>query len=466
MLLLGPLLAAHAAAPAVPPAAPLPPEIQRTVERLHAAALADTNGYAIVEDLVTRIGPRLAGSPAEARARAWAAAMFRAQGFSNIRIESFPIAAWQPESQSAAVVAPESQPLVIAAIGGSPATPAAGIEGEVLRFRNMAELQQASADAVRGRMVFIDEPMARTQDGSGYGAAIVKRSACAPAAQRLGALACLIRSVGTNRDRFAHQGRGSPGDVAIPVPTAALAPPDADTLARLIARSGVPVRVRLSIQASTFPRAESGNVLAEVPGREHPEQIVLAAAHLDSWSLGQGAIDDGAGVAIITAAARLISDLPVRPKRTIRLLLAGSEEPGALGGIAYGGAHGHEQHMLAAESDGGADAIWRLRTRFGTGALTHAATLAGALAPLAIIPGGNVLQAGGGGEDVDPVTSAGVPLLSLSQDMSRYFDAHHTANDTLERIDPAQLRQNIAAWAITLYLIAEMDWDLRAGGLP
>jgi carboxypeptidase Q len=223
----------------------------------------------------------------------------------------------------------------------------------------------------------------------------------------------------------------------------------------------VPIVVHLDIQASTNAQAESGNVLAEVIGRSAPEQIVLAAAHLDSWTLGHGAVDDGAGVAIITAAARLINELPVKPRRSIRLLLAGAEEQGGFGGIAYGNAHGQEQHVIAAESDGGAGKIWRVRTRVAGSALPYAQALQRALAPLAIIAGDNLLDKDGGGTDIDAITEQGVAIIALNQDMSRYFDVHHTANDVLAEVESNALRQNIAAWAIALYLAAEMEWEPR-----
>jgi carboxypeptidase Q len=449
-----------AAQPPPPPVTALPPDVARTVAQLRAAALADDNGYAIVEDLVTRIGARMGGSPEEARARAWASDMFRQQGFSNIRVETFPVVLWQAPVEQVAIVEPGQQALEAVAIGGSPSTPAGGITAPVQRFGTLDELQ-ASTASLAGRIAFIDEPMARTQDFSGYSAAVRRRSGCSQAASRLGALACVIRSVGTNDDRFAHQGNGGrPGSVALP--TLAVSPPDADTLSRLIARSATPVRLRLALEARVTPNAESGNVLAEVVGRENPTEIVLAAAHLDSWSGAPGAVDDGAGVAIITAAAKLIQSLPVKPRRTIRLLLAGSEETGGFGGTDYGARHGNERHIVAAESDAGAGRVWQLSTGFGAGALPHARALAAQLAPLAINPGSTSLPPGDGGTDINAITTAGVPVLLLHQDLTRYFDIHHTANDTLERIDRDELRQNIAAWAVTLYLIAEMGWDLRA----
>ena len=311
--------------------APLSAEQQRNVERLREAALDSDLAWDIVEGLVTDVGPRLAASEAEARARDWSVAMLRRQGFTNIRIEPYTMPFWDSTVEEATIVSPSRQPMVVAALGGSAPTPQGGLEAEIVRFDSLASLDAATSAQVQGRIVFIDERMTRTQDGSGYGPAVAKRGGCASRAQARGAAACLIRSVGTDTHRFAHQGgsvRQRPAGTSLPV--ASVSPADADNLARLAARG--PVRVHLNIQVDVRDQAPSGNVIAEIRGRERPDEIVLLAAHLDSWDLGQGAVDDGAGVAIITAAAKLIRDLPRRPRRTIRILLAGAEENGAFGG--------------------------------------------------------------------------------------------------------------------------------------
>ncbi|HMA11505.1 MAG TPA: M20/M25/M40 family metallo-hydrolase [Steroidobacteraceae bacterium] len=439
--------------------------VRQTVDALRRAALSDTNGHALLEELVTRVGPRPAGTEAEARARQWAVAALQRQGFTNVRVDPFTTPSWQASVERLALLDPGSQQLSIVALGGSPSTPAGGVSGEVLRFESLAALQSANPDRVRGRIVYIDEHMPRTRDGSGYGAAVGKRRNCGIAARQLGALACLIRSAGTNDDRFAHQGWAgavSPGEQA---PSAALAPPDANVLSRLLAGGGT-ARVWLELETRFEPAAPSGNVLAEIVGREQPREFVLAAAHLDSWSHGQGALDDGAGVAIITAAARLINDLPVRPRRSIRLLLAGAEEPvnSDTGGRAYRDAHQQEHHVAAAESDVGDGRVWRLRGRPGKQPVPLAA-LREALAPLGI-EAGEFAPAVGGGSDIGPLVATGVSLVALNQDASRYFDFHHTANDTLERVRIEDLRQNIAAWAVTLYLLAELDGDAGTAADP
>jgi Zn-dependent M28 family amino/carboxypeptidase len=221
-----------------------------------------------------------------------------------------------------------------------------------------------------------------------------------------------------------------------------------------------PVRIRLEIHVEVRDNAPSGNVIAEIVGRERPEEIVLIGAHLDSWDQGTGALDDGAGVGIVVAAARLIRDMPRRPRRTIRVVLFGAEETGIHGAIAYARQHADQLslHMAAAESDFGADRIYRMRSRFGAGALPYAAAMQRALEPLGIAPGDNL---GNRGPDITPLRQAGVPVIELSQNGWDYFNYHHTPDDTLDKIDPEALRQNVAAYAIAAYLAAEMDWDFR-----
>jgi len=433
--------------------APISAEQQRNVDRLRTAAMQSDLAWHIVEGLVTDIGPRLAASEAEARARDWAVAMLRRQGFSNVRIEPFTMPFWDGVREEASIVSPSQQRMVVAALGGSAPTPAGGLEAQVVRFANLAELEAATNAQVSGRIVFIDERMNRMQDGSGYGVAVAKRGRCAQPAQQRGAVACIIRSVGTDTNRFAHQGGSLRQPEGVSLPVAAISPADADILARLVGRGAT--RVRLNIQVERRDEAPSGNVIAEIRGREHPEEIVLLAAHLDSWDLGQGAIDDGAGVAIITAAAKLINDLPGRPRRTIRILLAGAEENGVFGGAEYGRVHGGEHHVVVSESDFGADRIYSMSTRFNDDAMQYARAIQRELAPLGVLRGGNEA---GGGADINAIVTTGAAVVDLNQDGTNYFDFHHTANDTLYAIDPEALRQNVAAWAVFAYLAADTDW--------
>ena len=450
------------APPSPPVVAPVPPATQATIDRLRAAALSGDGAWDIVESLTTEIGPRHGGSDAEARARDWAVEKLKRLGFQNVHVEPFTIPYWARVTERASVLTPGGeQRLVVVALGGSGPTPAGGLEAEIVRFESIPALIAAAPERVRGKIVFIDEPTVRTQDGSGYGNGVVKRSQCAPNAAAKGAAACLIRSVGTDSHRFAHQGGGARQPNGLHFPAAAVSAPDADQLARLLTRGAV--RAKLEIAVETREEAPSGNVIADIVGREHPEQIVVIGGHLDSWDQGTGAIDDGAGVAITVAAAKLIRDLPRRPRRTVRVVLFGTEESGVFGGAAYAKAHAAElnNHILAAESDFGAREIWRLSSGVGEGALPYVRAIHNALRPLAITLGGN---ADTGGADVGGMHAGGVPVLELGQNGVDYFDYHHTPDDTLDKIDRAELRQNVAAYATMAWLAADMGWDFRAAG--
>ncbi len=438
--------------------AEIPGAVRENAELLIQAGLDDTVGYAFVRGLTTEVGSRLAGSEAEERARNWATQELAELGFANVRTEPFTIPYWSRRVDQASIVAPAPQAMVITALGGSTSTPPGGIEAEVVRFENMNELSAASSDVVTGKIVFIDEKMTRTQDGSGYGMAVRKRRNCATQTSDKGGVACLIRSVGTQARRFAHTGMMARGTAVGDGPAAALSPPDAEQLTRLLEIG--PVKVRLDIQVETQPEAPSGNVIAEVVGRERPEEVVLIGCHLDSWDLGTGAIDDGAGCGIVVGAAHLIMSLNEAPRRTIRVVLYGAEEVGLLGGYAYAQRHADEmdQHILAAESDFGADTIWRFETRFGEGALPYARAIQQLLEPLGIAPGHNLAS---GGPDVSMLVRSGVPVVSPAQNGWDYFDLHHTPDDTFDKIDRSKLNQNVATYAAFTYLAAEMDWDFR-----
>ncbi len=440
-------------------ATPIPDSMASTLDTLLEKAFETDTGYQFVEDLTTEVGPRLAGSEAEARARDWAVAELEDLGFDTVRVEGFEIPYWSRLTDKASILSPAPQNLVITALGGSTSTPEGGIEAEIIRFESLAELQAANPAMVEGKIVFIDEKMTRTQDGSGYGMAVRKRRACAGEAIEKGGLACLIRSVGTQTSRFPHTGMMARGEAVGAGPAAALSPPDADQLSRLLERG--PVTINLDIQVKTKETAPSGNVIAEITGSEKPEDIILLGCHLDSWDLATGAIDDGAGCGIVVGAAKLIKDLPEPPKRTIRVVLYGSEEVGLLGGRAYAREHAEElpNHIFAAESDFGADTIWQLDTNFGKGAMGHAKAIQQAVEPLGVAPGPNDAR---GGPDIFMLGMSGVPMIGARQNGWDYFDLHHTPDDTIDKVDPEKIQQNVAVYTAFTYLVAYSDWDLRA----
>lgn len=456
---------AASAQPAPEPAeAPIFTDAQiRTANKLIDQALADETAWSVLESVTTEVGPRLAASEAEARAREWGAAKLKQLGFKNVRIETYEMPYWGRLHEKAEIVSPFPQPLTVTALGNSPSTPEGGVVAEVVRFPSLKALRDAPMTGLEGKIVFVDERMTRTQDGSGYGVAVAKRGGAALEGKKRGAVAALIRSVGTDSHRMPHTGGMGRGG-AETIPAAALSAPDADQLARALKHAGgKPVTVRLDIATETKEKAISGNVIGEIPGQT--DEIIAVGGHLDSWDLGTGAIDDGAGIAIATAAAKLVGDLPGKPKRTIRVVMWGAEEVGVYGGRAYAEAHKDEigRHAFAAESDFGAGRIWQFRTNFGESALPAARAISEVLRPLGVGPGDNE---GDGGADVGALAQAGVPTASLVQDGTKYFDLHHTPDDTLDKVDPADLKQNVAVWAATIWLISEMDGSLRDPQTP
>jgi len=431
----------------------IPERAMEQAAQLRQRALADDTGWKITESLTTEVGPRMAGSEADARAVAWAEAKFRQLGFDRVWTEAVTFPKWERRSESAAVLGAHAQPLTITALGGSPA---GTVEGEVVRFADLAALEAAPEGSLAGRIAFVDYQMPAARDGAGYGKGSAIRSKGPSAAIRKGASGFLMRSAGTDSHRVPHTGITRFDEGLTPVPSAALGVPDAGQLARLLARG--PVKVRLAIDAGWDGSYTSQNVIGEITGRSKPQDVVLIGGHLDSWDLGTGAIDDAAGVGITMAAARLIAQMPKRPARSIRVVAFANEEQGLHGGKAYAAAHAGDvgRHQLAAESDFGAGRIYAFNT--GAPEYARAATqqIAQALAPLGIE---YAADKGGPGPDVGPLAARGATWAWLAQDGTDYFNLHHTADDTLDKIDPAALAQNVAAYAVFAYLAAEAEGD-------
>jgi len=429
----------------------LPPPVvaDPKVAALRDAALHDDYAWDVVEGLTTEVGQRLAGTEAEARARDWAVIKLRALGFSNVHVEPFDMAVWTRGPESAEIVSPFPQKLVVAALGYSGSTGPAGVTGEIVYFDSVDALREAPDAAVAGKIVFIDHRMMAAQDGSGYGQFGAPRRQGPTIASKKGALAIVIRSIGTDHHRNPHTGVQYFTDGATPIPAGALTVPDSEQLVRILKR-GKPVIMHLTLVSQKVEGGHSGNVVAEIPGRDPTAPILLVGGHLDSWDQGTGAIDDGAGVAITTAAARHIMDAG-RPLRTIRVVWFGAEEPGGFGGAALAKAHAADKYAIAGESDFGADRIWRFGTSYAKSDPAIYGQLTAALAPLGIVKND---KAEADGTDVGPTIEAGAPWVSLSQDGMRYFDIHHTPDDTLDKIDVEQMRQNVAAWTAMLAVLS------------
>jgi carboxypeptidase Q len=440
---------------------------------LSAAAPVPDTAWDIVEGLTTDIGPRLAGTDAEAGARTWAVARLKALGFSNVHIEPFTMPVWvRGEERGSLIGAGGNQNLVLTALGNSGATPASGLTGDIVGFASLEDLIAAPDARVTGKIVYIGNAMHATQDGSSYGYFGNARRKGPNIAAKKGAIAVVIRSIGTDHHRMPHTGNTNWEKGVNPIPAAALSNPDADQVERTMARiqncnteAGVHaacsiLRMKLLLTPKFIGDRQSGNVIAEVPGSDPSAGLVVVGGHLDSWDLGTGAIDDGAGVAITTAAAKAILNHKTRPRRTIRVVWFGAEEVGGFGGEAYFKAHGTEPHALVAESDFGADRIWQVNFKLTEAAKALGERLTTLLAAIGIGPGKNPAT---GGTDVGPMVAAGVSVVDLQQDGTRYFDLHHTADDTLDKIDRTQMAQNVEAWTIMLDQAANAPEDLMAG---
>jgi hypothetical protein len=443
----------HAAPP--PVAAPLVADSSASVaESLRDSALQGTRAYEIVSSLTTEVGPRPAGSEAFQRAVTWGVRTLTDLGFQNVRAEKVMLPHWDIGIGEGRITAPWPQPMVLAALGGSEPTPEAGIDAEVVQVASLDALKAIDPAKVKGKIVFINKRMERHKDGTGYRDTVPGRGAGAAVAGKFGALAVLIRSVGTDNNRLPHTGAMNYEKGGPRIPAAALSNPDADVLEKEVA-SGKPVTFHLKLTSRYLPDAEGANVIGEIRGREKPDEIVLLGCHLDSWHLGTGAIDDGAGCAIMIEAARRIGALKQKPRRTIRVVLYANEEFGLSGGLAYAKEHAAEipKHILAGESDLGSGRTLKISSRVAPETLPAFTEIAKLLAPLGVEQGDNSAF---GGSDIGPLLAAGVPVLGLSQDATYYFDWHHTANDTLDKIDPKDLDQNVAAWAAAAYAAAEM----------
>lgn len=455
------LLGAAGSAQAAPPVSP---EVIEQAIRLRDAALEDDTAWNWVEGLTTEIGPRLAGTPQEAAARDWTVRNLKALGFPDdaVSVEHFPVETWVRGMETARIVTPFPQPLVVTALGRSASTGPDGLEAEVVIFESVDELEQQPEGSLKGRIAYIGHAMTRTQNGSSYGYFGKARFRGPSIAASKGAIGCLIRSVGTHSHRLPHTG-GTNFDDIPPIPAAALSPPDADQLERIAARNET-VRVEMTLTPKVIGTQQSGNVIADVTGTKRPEEIVIVGGHLDSWDLGTGAVDDGAGVAIATAAVDLIRRSGLRPERTIRVVHWGAEEVGLYGARAYARAHAHsiDQHVIGSESDFGADRIYGIEGHVSDEGQRVVDEMLRLLAPLGVGRGvmGPRFQ-GSSGPDLSPLNAKGLPRFRMKQDGTDYFDYHHTPDDTVDKIDPEKLRQNVAAYVVFLWLAANTDVEFR-----
>ena len=422
------------------------------VEQLKKQALSSDLAWNLVESLTTEVGPRMPGTPGDKAAVAWAVAKFEKMGFDKVWTEPATFPKWIRYSESAAIISPAPQALHITALGNSISTPKEGIQAEVIEFETLAELENAPEQAAKGKIVFINYRMNRARDGNGYGPAVQARSRGAVVAAQKGAVAYVMRSVSTAKHRFAHTGGSHYKEGVTKIASSAISNTDADQLHRLLAL-GKPVTININVQAESMGQGTSYNVIGEFTGQEFPDEYVLIGGHLDSWDLGTGALDDGAGVAITMAAAKLAVE-QAKPKRSIRVVLFAAEEFGLWGAKAY--VKAHEKHLgnivAAAESDFGAGLIWGFDSKVHASALPVIRDIAAMMSSLGVeFMGKNTAR---GGPDLIPFRPYKIPAFRLAQDGTDYFNYHHTADDTLDKVDPIKLRQNVATYAVFAYMAA------------
>jgi carboxypeptidase Q len=426
---------------------------------LRQKAFSDTSAFELIESLTTEVGARPAGSPGDKAGIAWAVREMQRLGFANVRTMDVTVPYWIRGEADFAVRAPWPQSMPTLALGGSVGTPSDGLEADAVMVKDLDALKALPQGAVKGRIVFFSNRMDRTRDGTGYGRAVAVRAAGPSAAAALGAVGVVIRSVSTSDLRFPHTGALRYAADAPRIPALAISNPDADTLVRQF-ESGKPVRLSMRITARDLPPERSANVIGEIPGTDRAGEIVILGAHLDSWDPGVGAIDDGAGVAIMMTVAKLIKELERKPLRTLRVVLFANEEFGTSGSQAYLAAIKDQvnSHVLGFEADFGAGPVWRLSSRVNPAQLPAVDQVFRALRPLELERGNNEAR---GGADLDGLTRLGMPLLEPNLDGTKYFDVHHTANDTLAQVDPAALRQAVAAYAVSVWLGSQYpgDWD-------
>jgi carboxypeptidase Q len=437
------------------------------LKRLQQAALNSDYAYRQVAHLANNIGPRLSGSAQAAQAVDYVANELRVIGC-EVQLEKVAVPHWVRGEETAALVQfpgqaeNTMQKIVLCALGESVATPSYGVTAEVIAVKNFDELKSLPREKAAGKIVLFNYPFdkqmaAEGRGGEAYGEAVIYRGDGPSAAARQGAVACLIRSVGGADYRIPHTGMTKYTDDAPKIPAAAVTAEDADLIVDLM-RQGT-VRMKLILTPESLPDVESANVIGDIKGSEHPEQVVIVSGHLDSWDLGTGAIDDGAGVAVSMEAARLIQQLHLKPKRTIRVIAWMNEENGLAGSRQYGKDHEKDwaNHFAAMETDGGAGHPIGLNMK----AKSEVKKM---LAPVAAI----LQESGAGilgftehaGADIEPMDKAGVPTLAPIQDSRFYFNYHHTAADTLDKIVPKELAENSAVVAVAAYALANMEQPL------
>ena len=427
----------------------IPARYREVANRIIAAAQADSAGaWNRIAELTDRFGHRLSGSAALEQSIVWTASMMTKDGLENVRREKVMVPHWVRGAESLELVTPRRQRLPMLGLGGSIATPPGGITAEVMVVASFEELQRRASEA-QGKIVLYD---AEWRD-YGYNGAFRRQGAIAAA--KAGAVASLARSAGPYGMRTPHTGNMSYDSTVKKIPHASVTEEDAMMMRRMINR-GEKVRVTLTMSAQTLPDAESANVMGELRGREKPDEIVVMGGHIDSWDVGQGAMDDAGGVVVAWEAIRLLKKLGLTPRRTIRVVGWTNEENGGRGGAAYATMHKNETHQLAIESDEGVFSPLGFGFTGSPAARAVIEAIGSLLAPI----NASKIEAAGGGADIAPIMATGVPGMGLNVDGTRYFWYHHTDADTPDKLDPAEVQRCVAVMAVMAYIAADLEQAL------
>ena len=425
---------------------PFGPDLDGRAARLVELALDEGRAHEMLRSLCETAPARLSGSANADRAVEWGLAAMREVGLSNVRTEPVLVPHWERGPAETCEIVGEAGTVAgtysILALGGSIATPPGGIEAEVVRVRGFDELEERSAD-LAGRIVFFDAPMPRALANTfaAYGQAVPQRTRGAAEAGRFGGVFALVRSMTTAVDGYPHTGSMIYGDDVERVPAAAISTLDAEDLAARLENG--PVRLRVRMSCRNLPDAPGANVVGEIPGTDLAHEIVTIGGHLDSWDVGQGAHDDGSGCIHALEAARLILAAGLKPRRTIRVVFFANEENGLRGALAHAELHAGERHHAAIESDRGGFAPLGFTTTARGDAMDALRPITAALAPFHM----GALLPGGGGADIGPLRQHGAELFGLVTIAQRYFDYHHSEQDTVDNVDPRELALGAAAVA-------------------
>ncbi len=437
-------------------------EMHNTADELFNKALSSNIAYEIDESLSTEVGPRMIGTPGDKKAISWAVSKMKQLGYDRVWTEPVTHILWERGMIEAEITTPFPQRVTAIALGGSVGTPNDGIEAEIIEFEDFAALEAALPDSLSGKVAFVSFRMRHEINVSGYREAVVARSQGAIEAAKKGAIAYILRSVGTDDNRLAHTGAMNYEEDVPRIPAAALSNPDADLLVRQLSR-GIPVRFKLKQTSLRHDNQiiTTANVIGEVVGREAGNDFVILGAHLDSWDVGTGSVDDGIGVSIVMSVGKHLLDLPRRPRRSLRVVLFGAEEVGLIGVKQYLEAHKDEldHHLIGVEWDFGIGRILEMESGVGPQSQDLIREVATIVAPLGIsMRSGNEAK---GQSDMSVLGKAGMPAINFHPDGSTYFDYHHTENDTLDKVNTEAMKFNTAIFTLFSYIAMESNIDFR-----